>query len=174
MFRRSHKRVAWRCAPTGCGVLQSASAFLTPALWRGRAEGRPEHQASSSASASASAAAALTDCEAALQRRCKKRVGAGTCPCLNSAAFFLLGIFGEEATARQLRPRWPPPDVPSRSRVPSRHGCCCTMFRNLGCLLSLSYVRVGRMRFAGRGLTRILFPFYSILFYLRLHFPNKL
>ena len=101
MFRRSHKRVAWRCAPTGCGVLQSASAFLTPALWRGRAEGRPEHQASSSASASASAAAALTDCEAALQRRCKKRVGAGTCPCLNPAAFFLLGIFGEEAVLLQ-------------------------------------------------------------------------
>ena len=41
-------------------MLQSASAFLTPALCRGRAERRPEHQASSSASASASAA--LTDC----------------------------------------------------------------------------------------------------------------
>ena len=47
-----------------------------------------------------------------------------------------------------------------------------TTFGNLVCLLSLSYVGVGRMRFAGRGLTRILFPFYSILFSLRLHLSH--
>ena len=98
-----------RCAPTGCGVLQSASAFLTSALLRTRrAEGRPEHEASRSTSASAAAAlspAALTDYAAALQRWCKKRVGAGTCPCLNPAAVFLLGIFGEEAVLLHRCPR---------------------------------------------------------------------
>ena len=41
----------------------------------------------------------MTDCAAALQRRCKKRVGAGTCPCLNPAGDFLLGIFVGEAAS---------------------------------------------------------------------------
>ena len=37
----------------------------------------------------------MTDCQAALQRGCERRVGAGMCPYLNPAVIFLLGIFDE-------------------------------------------------------------------------------